>query len=78
MSKAENRVLMCESCGCMENLDSAVMRSAGDFKLLFPDLKVTTRVIEDWCGGIYSSKIIRRILVQNLKLKGYGRWTYFE
>ncbi|WP_121611374.1 nuclease-related domain-containing protein [Mesobacillus foraminis] len=78
MLKTENRMLMCGSCSWMENLDSPVMRSIEEFKLLFPDQKITTRVMVDWCGGDYSDKTIRRILVQNLSLKGYGRWTYFE
>ncbi|MFZ7943802.1 nuclease-related domain-containing protein [Neobacillus sp. 19] len=72
------RKLVCGDCGCEETIDAAVLRSTRELKLLFPDMKITTTLVVDWCGGVISKKVIKRILVQNLKATGYGQWTYYE
>jgi hypothetical protein len=50
----------------------------GEFKLLFPDRKITTNVIHDWCRVVHSKKTINRILGKNLIIKGVHQWTYYE
>ncbi|MFF2446293.1 nuclease-related domain-containing protein [Neobacillus sp. NPDC058068] len=70
--------IVCDNCGCEEDVDSAVLRSVKELKLLFPDRKITTSLVQDWCGGIVSVNVIRRILHQNFKTTGTGRWLHFE
>jgi hypothetical protein len=70
--------VVCQSCGCEEMVTSAVMRMVGEFKLLFPDRKITTNVIHDWCRVVHSKKTINRILGKNLIIKGVHQWTYYE
>lgn len=65
--------LVCSQCGCKEDVESAILRSVKEFKLLFPDRKITTNGIYDWCGGVKSKKTIRRILSKHYKLVGHGK-----
>lgn len=75
----EGQSCVCLSCDHKESVTSAVLRSVGEFRLLFPERKVTTMAIYDWCGGVVESrKRIQRILDTNLKMVGKFRWASFE
>ena len=74
----KGRKFVCDDCGCEEILDSAVLRSAEELILLFPNLEITTSLVQDWCGGIGSIKMIARILKKKYRTIGLGRWTYYE
>jgi Nuclease-related domain len=69
--------LLCDCCGCKEDVETAVIRIIEEFKLLFPDRKITTNTIHEWCGGILSKKTIRRILSRNFKLIRQARASYY-
>ncbi len=45
---------------------------------LFPDRKITTNTIVDWCGGVCSRKVVQRILVRNYEKKGRGKASYYQ
>jgi hypothetical protein len=70
--------LICDECGAVENVESAVIRSVKEIKLLFPDLKITTTVIHEWCGVIDSKKTIRRILKENFNCVVKGKYCYYD
>jgi hypothetical protein len=70
--------LICNNCGCMELVTVAVMRNVEEFKLLFPEQKITTNVIHEWCGIVDSRKRISRVLGKNLKITGLGQWAFYE
>ncbi|MFP7295676.1 nuclease-related domain-containing protein [Neobacillus niacini] len=72
------RILICKTCGYEEEVQSAIIRSVEEFKLLFPTLKVTTNIVYDWCKMIASKKTIRRILQKHYKTVGCKQWTYYE
>jgi hypothetical protein len=67
-----------DKCGHEETVDSAVLRCVEELVLLFPDIKITTNVVYEWCGGVGSRKLIRRVLMQNYTLIGFGQWSYYE
>jgi hypothetical protein len=69
---------VCNQCGHEEAVESAIIRSVEELRLLFPDRKITTNGVFEWCEVIGSKKRIRRVHMQNFKVKGYGRWFYFE
>lgn len=69
---------VCEDCGHEETVEDAVMRHVREYKLLFPNEKITTSRIYEWCSVFDSMKRIRRILVKNFKMVGNRRWVYFE
>ncbi|MEH7549608.1 nuclease-related domain-containing protein [Neobacillus vireti] len=70
--------IVCETCGHVETVDSAVLRSVEELLLLFPDMKITTNIVYEWCRVIESKKQISRILKQNYTLIGFGQWAYYE
>lgn len=70
---SKERRVVCSSCGHVESVDSAIIRSIKQFRLLFPDKKVTVTLIHDWCRIISSKKTIRRIIKTQLNLHGFGR-----
>jgi hypothetical protein len=72
----KGKVMVCKKCGCEEDVESAVLRCVDEILLLFPDLKITTKRVQDWCK-INSSKMIRRILIKNLILVRYSRSSYY-
>lgn len=69
---------VCGDCGYHEDAEAAVLRHVREFRLLFPDRKVTTNEIFEWCGVFESKKRINRILVKNFKSVGVGPWTFYE
>lgn len=69
--------LYCTICDRFETNESAVLRNVQVFNLLFPNEKITTKIIYDWCGKLISQKIIRRILQKNLHFKYNGRYSYY-
>lgn len=68
---------ICNSCGCIEGVDDAVLRNVGEFMLLFPDWKVTVNSIYEWCGGMVSKKTIRRVVSTTFNLKGHGKSAHY-
>ncbi|KKI93288.1 nuclease [Bacillus sp. SA1-12] len=74
----EGRKCVCKECGHEEVVATAVMRSVKEFKLLFPERKMTTNVIQDWCKVVESKKRIKEILEKNYKKSGAHRCSYYE
>lgn len=75
--KGVNKSLVCKKCGHHEDIESAILRSTNEYKLLFPKRKVTTNSIHEWCKIINSKKLIRRILTTNFRAQGIGRSTFY-
>lgn len=69
---------LCLDCGHKELVETAVLRSVEEIKLLFPDRKITTNLVHEWCKVVPSKKRINRILEKNLKKSGKNKWVYFE
>ncbi len=61
------RGCICLDCGKKDSVDEAVLHSVRSYKLLFPEEKVTTRRIQEWCGFIVGRKTIIRILDRHFK-----------
>jgi hypothetical protein len=74
----EGKKCICKDCGHVEGLEDSVLRSVRELKLLFPDQKITTNIIHEWCGVVESKKTIKNILDKNFKLVGVHQWAYFE
>jgi hypothetical protein len=76
--RVTGRKVVCDECGVVEEVSSTVMRCVGEVQLLFPEMRITTNVIYDWCRNIECKRRISRILERNLRMFGYGQWSYFE
>lgn len=74
----KGRKVVCDACGHEELISTTVIRNVQEVKLLFPNRKITTKEIYDWCKVIESKKRITRILGSNFKVVGVCKWTYYE
>jgi hypothetical protein len=72
----KDRSVVCKKCEFEEGLDSAVLRCVDELLLLFPNQRITTKAIQDWCK-IDSDKTVRRILIKNFNYIGHGRSSYY-
>jgi len=72
----ENKVVY-HVCGYRESADSTILRSVEEFVLLFPDRKIMTNDIFEWCQIIKSKKTIRRVLKKNFHYIKQARFSYF-
>jgi hypothetical protein len=78
LTSVKKNKIVCEECEHQEVIDLAVLRSVAELKFLFPDRKITTNGVSEWCKVVESKKTIGRILKQNFKPMGYGQWSYYE
>lgn len=69
--------IVCNKCGCVEVADLAVLRHIEELRLLFPDKKLTTNSVYNWCKIFPSKKKIRRILLHNYKPIGEKQHRYY-
>jgi hypothetical protein len=67
----------CTKCGFKEPIGVTALRHVEEYRLLFPDRKITTNGIFEWCGGRISKKVIRRILKKYFILMGNARSSHF-
>lgn len=74
----KGKMSTCTSCGNKELVESAVLRNVKEFKLLFPNEKVTTSKMYAWCHMIVSRRRILRILKKNFKSIDIPRRMHFE
>lgn len=68
---------ICKKCLHEELIEDAVLRSIDEFRLLFPNRKITTKIIYNWCQ-IVPERRIRNILLKNFSKMGEHRWSYFN
>ncbi|WP_328589288.1 nuclease-related domain-containing protein [Litchfieldia alkalitelluris] len=68
---------ICGKCGGAEKIEIAILRNVKEFKLLFPELKVTTHSIDEWCKMELSKKTLTRILKKNYTAFGNTSNTYY-
>ncbi|MDR7002019.1 nuclease-related domain-containing protein [Neobacillus niacini] len=74
----DEKKLVCENCGAEETINAAIVRNVRELMFLFPDLKITTNLVQDWCKVIESKKTIRRVLKGKFKVIRNGKFLYFE
>jgi hypothetical protein len=72
----DKNILICDKCGCIEDVESAVLRNVEELILLFPDRRITTNTVHEWCN-IIPQKTIRRILIKNFKYAGHSSSFHF-
>lgn len=72
------RSCSCKACGHRAPVEEIALRQIEDFKLLFPDSKVTTPAMYDWIGSTIPMARIRKILVKNYKICGATHGSYYE
>ncbi|WNS75269.1 nuclease-related domain-containing protein [Bacillus sp. DTU_2020_1000418_1_SI_GHA_SEK_038] len=73
----KGNVLICKECKYKERITSALLRGVEEFTFLFPDRKITTNDMMEWFKVIESRITMRRLLAQNFKQMGRGKYTYY-
>ncbi|MFD2655247.1 hypothetical protein [Gracilibacillus thailandensis] len=73
----EGQSLICDNCGEQESLQAAVLRNIKEFMLLFPEERITTAKIGDWCNIPITERQIRYILNKYFEQKGYNKGAYY-
>jgi hypothetical protein len=73
----QGKTILCNDCGCVEVVSNAVLRCIEEYTTLFPNRKITTKEIFNWCKIIKSKKTLRSILSKNYRLIGHGKSAHF-
>jgi DNA-directed RNA polymerase subunit M/transcription elongation factor TFIIS len=73
----KNQTLVCEKCGEHEKVEAAILRNVKEFMLLFPEKKVTTQIIDEWCRLDIHKRTICRTLKKHFTSYGNTRDTYY-
>ena len=71
------RLVFCIFCHKKALLEDTVIRNIEEYKLLFPDNKVTRKAIYEWCGCSVKERRIWRILSTHYALKGYAGSAHY-
>lgn len=66
----------CEHCKVSTHLNTVILQAVAEFHTLFPDKKITTKQINEWCGNELSKTTVRRVLQQHLKKS--SKWSLYE
>lgn len=70
--------LNCPMCSRSESIETCILRSVQEFRLLFPERKITTTSIQEWGAFTISKKTIQRYLMKHFKMKSTKHWSYYE
>ncbi|MFC5732797.1 nuclease-related domain-containing protein [Cytobacillus gottheilii] len=71
-----NSKMVCDQCGFVEKLGAAILRCVQEFKILFPEEKITVAGISNWTGGL-TVKTVQRVLKRHYRLTGSGRGSFY-
>lgn len=71
------KTVSCDSCKEKEAIELAIVREVEEYKLLFPNEKITTNSISTWCSNIVSKKTVHRILTKNFQINGHGKYSFY-
>lgn len=69
--------IICQKCSHSEKVDDAILRSIHEYQILFPDRKITTSSIYQWCDVIKNERKIRNVLLKHFKSVGTRRHRYY-
>lgn len=76
--KTKNRrTAYCPACGFSALNTRIISEEVQAFVLLFPDQKLTTAVIYDWCGALFPKRTIQRVLATNYTESGTRKGTHY-
>ena len=67
----------CHTCKAIKPLNETVLANVEEFRIIFPNDKVTTEKMENWCGKQVSNKRIWLILRNKYKKVGKTRGSHY-
>lgn len=72
-----DKKIICTLCGEEESIEASVIRSVGELKLLFPNIKINANTVIEWCRMEDHKRKVRRILLKNYQKIGHGKYSYY-
>lgn len=72
------RSCYCKICYKRMSIEELVVENVNEFKFLFPEQKITTSMIDEWCGNTVNYRKIRNVLQRHLVSSGTNSGTYYE
>lgn len=72
------RMGTCKSCHSKRTKEETVVQNIEEFRLLFPELKITRNIIHEWCGEKVSKERISFILSKKYTKKNHTTGAYYE
>jgi hypothetical protein len=70
--------VVCAKCGALEKVEDAILRNVKELVLLFPDYKITSQSVYEWCMLDLNKRTFCRILKKNFTSFGNTRDTYYK
>jgi predicted RNA-binding Zn-ribbon protein involved in translation (DUF1610 family) len=74
----KNNHFVCENCGEYEKINQTILRNLEEFRLLFPERKITTKSLHDWCNVGLNKRTFSRVLKKTCTAYGKTSDTYYE
>ncbi|WP_368646122.1 nuclease-related domain-containing protein [Alkalibacterium putridalgicola] len=68
----------CTTCQHQQGLEKTILEHIAEFKLLFPNEKVTVQLLYDWCGGKASPRRLRKVCGTHYKKIGTTSNSYYD
>ncbi|WJY27043.1 MULTISPECIES: nuclease-related domain-containing protein [Sporosarcina] len=78
MIRVGQRTLSCPGCTWGEPAEHGILRSVRELALLFPEDRITTARVHEWCAVFESPSIIRQTLKRNFTPCGGRKHRYYE
>ena len=72
----KGRSQVCAKCGKKINIKAAIRSSIAEFRVLFPEEKITTRRISEWCGSENKDRVYR-LLKKEFQPMGSEHGRYY-
>lgn len=68
----------CDKCKNHQGLDKTILEQIEEYKLLFPNEKMTVQRLHDWCGYKISPRRLRRVCSNYYQKVGTTSNSYYE
>lgn len=77
LQKHKNKLLHCAICDKTADIPTTLARAIAEFQLLFPERKITTGNLLDWCDNTISRSTLKNFLSSNFTMIKNGKYTYY-
>lgn len=77
IKERNERLVICPVCGQREDVESAILRNIEEYRFLFPERKLTTVDLVNWCKLFDSPRTVHRVLARNYKRMGHGKYSHY-
>ena len=74
----QQKYCSCGNCEYRTTKSPLIVNCIEEFKMLFPECKVTTEAIYLWCAKMFTKKSIQNVLIGTYKTVGSTKGAYYE